>query len=124
MTPMTASSAQRMSTTAGVVTVVAGSALLAAPGRLGPVIGLTATRDARAVGLLDLALAPGLLFGRPRWPWLMARAAGNAATAMFALQRTAGEPARRNAYAFSALLVPATLADVRAMRELRRGDGP
>ena len=35
----------------------------------------------RAIGLSDLVLVPGLLRGRPRWPWLIGRAAMNVAVA-------------------------------------------
>lgn len=113
-------SAERISTTAGVVTAVAGSALLIAPTQLGPVIGLTARRDARLVGALDVALSPGLIFGRPRWPWLAARAASNVTTAVFVLRRAEGVTPRRVARAFTALLAVATVTDVLGVRALRR----
>jgi hypothetical protein len=115
----TRSSAQTMSTTAGVSTAIAGSALLCAPDRLGPLIGLTARRDVQLVGVLDLALAPGLILGRPQWPWLAARAVSNVATAVFALKRAGRGVKQRNAIAFSTFLVVATAADLRALRELR-----
>jgi hypothetical protein len=121
MTPsIRATSAESLSTTAGVVTAIAGSALLCAPDRLGPVIGLTSRRDAQLVGVLDLALSPGLMFGRPQWPWLAARAASNVATGVFALRRAEDGASRRNARIFSALLAVATVTDVRALRALRR----
>lgn len=104
--------------TAGVVTTIAGSALLCAPSRVGPLIGLTSGRDARLVGALDLALAPGLMFGRPQWPWLTARAVSNVATGLFALRRAEDGAPRRNARVFSAFLVAATLTDLRAIRGL------
>lgn len=105
---------RRLATTAGTVTSIAGTALLGAPDRVGPVIGLTSKRDARLVGALDLALAPGLLWGRPRWPWLTARAVSNVATAGFVLRRAADGSSRRNARVFSVALGLATLADARA----------
>ena len=107
-------SAQVLSTTAGVFTTIAGSALLYAPSRLGPLIGLTSRRDAQLVGVLDLALAPGLMFGRPQWPWLAARAISNVATAVFTLRRAEDGTSLRNARVFSALLAAATLTDLRA----------
>jgi hypothetical protein len=112
----------RVATTAGVVTAIAGPALLGAPERVGPAIGLTAKRDAQLVGALDLALAPGLLFGRPRWPWLMARAISNLATAGFVLRRAADDASRRNARRFSGVMVLATLTDLRALRAVTRSD--
>ena len=63
--------------TAGLSTLVIGAALLVAPGRVGPLGGITDARNARAVGLVDLALSPGLLGGTPRWPWLAARTVAN-----------------------------------------------
>lgn len=113
-----------MATTAGVVTAVAGSALLCAPDRLGPLIGLTERRDAQLVGALDLALSPGLMFGKPQWPWLAARAASNVATAAFALRRARTDTSVRNARVFSALLAVATVADVHALRTSRGSSAP
>jgi hypothetical protein len=119
VTPSTGrTSAQALSMTAGVVTTVAGSALLCAPGRMGPLIGLTSRRDVRLVGALDLTLAPGLMFGRPQWPWLAARAVSNVATGLFVLRRADDGAPLRNARVFSAFLVAATLTDLRAFRAL------
>ncbi len=108
------SSVQRLATTAGLFTAVAGTALLGTPERLGPLIGLTGKRDAQLVGALDLALVPGLLFGRPRWPWLAARAASNLVTVGFVLRRGTDDRSRRNARVFSAALALATVTDLRA----------
>ena len=122
-TPLTSTSqlsAERLSTTVGVVTVFAGCALVGAPNHTGPLIGLSVKRDAQLVGVLDLALSPGLILGRPRWPWMAARAACDLLTAAFALQRAGCGASRRNARAFSAFLVVATLADLRALRALGR----
>ena len=83
--------AQQTATNAGLVTAPTGVALLAAPGIAGAT-GLTAGQS-RAIGAVDLALAIGLLAGRPRWPWATARAAANVATALV-LART-GTPAGR-----------------------------
>ncbi|HEV7852697.1 MAG TPA: hypothetical protein VGP27_15290 [Mycobacterium sp.] len=104
--------------TAGIVTTVAGSALLCAPGRMGPLIGLMSRRDVRLVGALDLALAPGLMFGRPQWPWLAARAVSNVATGLFVFLRAEDGGPVRNARVFSAFLAAATLADLRTFRAL------
>jgi hypothetical protein len=111
-------SAQALATTAGVFTTIAGGALLSAPSGLGPLIGLTSRRDAQLVGILDLALAPGLMFGRPQWPWLAARAVSNVATAVFTLRRAENGASLRNARVFSALLAAATVTDLRAVRAL------
>jgi hypothetical protein len=75
------------------------------------------------VGCLDLALVPGLIFGRPQWPWLASRAVSNVATSVFVLRRAADAIPRRNARIFSAALAVATVTDVRAARTLRRTSG-
>lgn len=116
---MTENAVERLATTAGVVTTIAGTALLVTPARVGPLLGLAARRDAQLVGVLDLALAPGLLFGRPRSPWLMGRAVSNLATAAFVLARASGAQARRRAWIFSGAMAVATLTDARAYRAAR-----
>lgn len=76
--------AERMPVFVGGVTLVAGVVLLAAPGRVSGRLGLDGEDAAlRAVGLSDLVLVPGLLRGRPRWPWMVARAALNLAQAAY-----------------------------------------
>lgn len=62
----------------GVVTTGVGIALLAAPRPLAIAAGVgDRPTFARVVGVMDLALVPGLLRGSPRWPWMLARAAAN-----------------------------------------------
>jgi hypothetical protein len=71
-------------TAVGCVTLAAGVALVAAPARVGGVFGLTGCdAELRAVGAADLVLVPGLLMGRPRWPWMGSRAALNLAQAAY-----------------------------------------
>ncbi|QBR93691.1 hypothetical protein [Nocardioides euryhalodurans] len=105
--------ALRAGRTAGLATLVIGSALLAAPGRAGPLAGIDDPRTARRVGLVDLALAPGLLVGTPRWPWLAARAVANVGTAV-AVGRGSWS-GRATAVSLLAL----TLVDGQAARTLR-----
>ena len=70
--------AERATDAAGVVTIAIGAALTLAPTLTTATLGLGNQRgQARAIGLADLALGPGLLAGRPRWPWMAARAALN-----------------------------------------------
>lgn len=70
--------AEQAATTAGMVTTVAGVALILAPARCGARIGMEHHAGVlRTIGITDLIVAPGLLAGRPRWPWLLARAALN-----------------------------------------------
>lgn len=119
--PMTPQAAEKAAVTVGAATLLIGGALLTAPGRLGPLVGLSSPASTRVVGALDLALAPGLLAGRPRWPWLTARAALNVATAAYALRqaRDSGTHTTR-ARAFALLLLAATVADSTAARASRR----
>ena len=68
----------------GYVTLAAGAALAAAPGRVTGPLGLDGQEMAvRAIGLSDLVLVPGLLRGSPRWPWMVGRTALNVATAAY-----------------------------------------
>ncbi|MCK9250902.1 MAG: hypothetical protein M0P31_18225 [Solirubrobacteraceae bacterium] len=58
------------------ITLVAGVALLAAPRAYTDRVGLDGQdRSVRAVGLADLILVPGLVGSRPKWPWMVGRAA-------------------------------------------------
>lgn len=98
---MTPRAGRQAAGTVGAATLLIGGALVIAPERLGPLVGLPSPASTRVVGVLDLALVPGLLAGRPRWPWLAASAALNVATAAYTLQR-AGEngslPTRARAF--------------------------
>ena len=73
---------KRLPVFVGCVTLAAGAGLALAPSRVTGPLGLEGQDMAvRAVGLADLVLVPGLLRGRPRWPWMVGRAALNVATA-------------------------------------------
>jgi hypothetical protein len=75
---------ERMPLIAGWVTLAIGAGLVAAPGRVSGQLGLHGREPAvRALGVADLVLVPGLLRGRPRWPWMAARAALNIADAAY-----------------------------------------
>ncbi len=68
----------------GGVTLVAGAVLVAAPDRVAGPLGLDDQDPAlRLLGVSDLVLVPGLLRGRPRWPWMIGRAALNLAQAAY-----------------------------------------
>ncbi|MER7078297.1 hypothetical protein SAMN02982929_05767 [Saccharopolyspora kobensis] len=67
---------ERLADVVGPVTLGMGVGLAAAPEKVGGALGLD-RRFARSVGIIDLALAPGLLLGRPKWPWMAARAGLN-----------------------------------------------
>lgn len=93
-----------------VVTTGVGIALLAAPRPLAVAAGVgDRPTFARVVGIMDLALVPGLLRGRPRWPWMLARAAANlpiAAAYRSEIARNGGTPlARTGMYAMLGLSV-------------------
>ena len=100
---------ERMPVFVGCVTLVAGSVLLAAPGRLTAVLGIEGQELAvRAIGLSDLVLVPGLLRGRPRWPWMAGRAALNLAQAAYlhgVAPQSAPDVARAGAAALAGLTV-------------------
>lgn len=69
---------ERATTVAGLVTLAIGAALTAAPTRTALAMGLgDRPGTARTMGIVDLALAAGLLRGSPRWPWMTARSAFN-----------------------------------------------
>ena len=69
--------ALRTTRVAGLTTLIIGTALLVAPGPAGAWSDIEDPRQARALGLADVACAVGLLRGRPLWPWATARAALN-----------------------------------------------
>lgn len=98
----------------GVGSLAIGVALLGRPG-IGRLAGLDA-RDARLIALGDLAVGPGLTWGRPRRPWLFARGAVNVGIAGLLLRR--GSWAGR---AIAAGLGAATAADLQMASALGGG---
>jgi len=96
--------------------LVLGVALLLAPGLMAKVLGLAPDRRMlRAIGLVDLALALGLFLGRPRWPWLTARALSNPLIAVAVATRARSLRARL----LAAGLVGVTVVDLRTANRLR-----
>lgn len=105
---MKPATATRMAVQVGVATTLIGGALAAAPGPVGDAVGLDPL-GARVIGVADLVLVPGLLRGRPRWPWMAARAGLNLAIAGYGRKRSqAGAP---RVGALAAGLVAITAAD-------------
>lgn len=101
---------ERLTDGAGLVTLAVGAALTVAPERTTTALGLgLSPRVGRGIGVADLVLASGLLRGRSRAGWMMARTMLNAVlagayTAEF--RRPGGDPrARWGAVAMSALTV-------------------
>ena len=109
--------AQRTATAVGVTTTGIGVALTWAPDAVAQALGLRHPRSVRLIGLADLALIPGLLAGRPRWPWMVARAALNVAIAAYLLDdarhTSASRPPR-----IALLLAAVTVADAGTARRL------
>jgi hypothetical protein len=76
--------AERITTFAGLATLVIGSWMVLDPARAGRALSFSdpAPRRIRLGGLLDLTLAPGLLAAEHRRPWMIARAIFNAGFAL------------------------------------------
>jgi hypothetical protein len=116
---VTPDAAERAAVRVGVVTGVLGGVLIAAPDRGAALIGLDDSRVARLLGLADLALVPGLLRGRPRWPWLGARVGLNVLIVSYAVASARGN---RRALLAAAGLVAATASDLVALSALWRSE--
>ncbi|MGC4748531.1 hypothetical protein ACLQ28_23195 [Micromonospora sp. DT201] len=113
---MTRRRADELANVVGFVTLGFGVLLTAMPRRSAAALGLGDRPVlAGAVGLTDLVVGSGVLRGRPRWPWMAARAALNLAlTGCYAAEanRPGGNRrARTGAIAMASLtVVDATLA--------------
>lgn len=116
---MTPDAAERAAVRVGVATAAIGGVLVAAPDRGAPLMGLDDPRVARLIGLADLALVPGLLRGRPRWPWVGARVGLNALIIGYAVKTARGN---RRAQLAAAGLVAATASDLVALSALWRSE--
>ena len=101
---------------AAAVSLVLGVALLTAPSGVARVLGVAPERGMlRAIGGVDLALAPGLALARPQWPWLMARAASNPVIALVTIVNARSVRAR----ILAAALFGVTALDLSAAMRLR-----
>lgn len=98
----------------GIGSLAIGAALLAFP-RIGRVADLDA-REARLIALGDLVVGPGLIWGRPRRPWLLARGAANVGIAALLLRRRSSV-----GRAIAVGLGAATAADLRMAAALSSG---
>jgi hypothetical protein len=112
--------AERSAKSVGVVTLLIGIPLVAAPAQVDRLLRTGGhPRALRAIGVSDLALVPGLLFGRRRSRWMMARAGLNvmiAAYCVLIVRRERAVGAKIGAVA----MVIATIADGRTIATLRR----
>jgi F420H(2)-dependent quinone reductase len=106
-------SALRRSRQVGVGSAAIGAALLLRPERLGGLADLDA-RQARLVALGDLALVPGLVWGRPRGPWMLARGGVNLGIVGLLLRHRS-----RRARVGAAALALLTVADLQVAAALR-----
>jgi deazaflavin-dependent oxidoreductase (nitroreductase family) len=105
----------------GIGSLAIGVAMMLFPRRIGRVANLDA-RDARLIALADLVVGPGLIWGRPRRPWLLARAGSNLGIAALLLRRRS-----RRGRAIAAGLGVATVADLQltnALGERERDAAP
>jgi deazaflavin-dependent oxidoreductase (nitroreductase family) len=103
----------------GFGSLVIGASLLYRPKPLARLADLD-VREARLVAVADLAVVPGLVFGRPRRPWMLARAAVNLGIVGLLLRRRRSSRARVAAAALGA----ATVADLQMAGALRDGGVP
>jgi hypothetical protein len=112
--------AERAAKNVGIVTLLIGIALVVAPAQVGRLLRAGGHPVAlRAIGASDLALVPGLLFGRQRSRWMTARAGLNVIIAGYCLlivRRERAVGAKIGAVA----MVVATMADSRTIAGLRR----
>lgn len=103
----------------GAVTTAIGGVLAVAPGGPAAFLRLSSPLGARVIGIADLALVPGLIAGRPRWPWMAGRAALNVAIAAYLLREArlaGGEGGRLRATAIALLAL--TVGDIQVTRAL------
>ena len=114
---MSPRAAERTATAVGVSTTGIGVGLTWAPDAVARALGLRRPRPVRLIGLADLALIPGLLAGRPRWPWMVARGALNLAIAAYLLDdaRHTSDPRPPRV---ALLLAAVTVADAATARRL------
>ena len=113
---------EQLPRTVGAITLAAGAALAAAPGVTTRALHIEGEEAAlRLVGAADLVLVPGLLLGRPRWPWMAARAALNLAQAgwLAGAARRSDDPALARGAA--AALAALTLVDGAGRRRAAAG---
>ena len=108
-------------TVVGAITLVAGGALLAAPQVYTQRAGMPdQALGVRAVGLADLLLVPGLLRGRPRWPWMVGRSAVSLMQATYLHGVTARSSSPGVVRASAATLLGLAATDLATALALRR----
>lgn len=104
--------ARRAAATIGVSTGVIGAALFSAPVSVGARVWIASPSSARVLGAVDLVMVPGLVAGRPRWPWMAARVIANLATAAWYQRIGHATPGRPGPKVVAAALVAASITDL------------
>ena len=115
---MTPEAARRTAATVGLATSVIGGTLVWAPDTVVRALRLSHPQPIPLIGLADLVLVPGLIAGRPRWPWMAARAGLNVVIAAYLIDETrrSSEPRLGSA---ALLMAAITVADCVTTRRLR-----
>lgn len=110
--------ADRAATAVGVVSTAIGAVLLLAPDRTAQVARIHRDTGLAMIGLADVVIGVGLLAGRPRWPWLLARAAANPPSAYW-LARAARRAGTRPALVAAGVITALSAGDLATARTLR-----
>jgi hypothetical protein len=113
--------AERGATAVGAISTALGVVLLLAPEATARLLGIRPERGLTAIGVADVAIGVGLLAGRPRWPWLVARAAANPPSAWW-FARAGRRDGGRGALLAAAAVGAVTVGDVATARTLRAAD--
>lgn len=101
----------------GLATLPIGGTLVFVPHVIAQALSLRHLLLVRIIGLADLALVPGLIAGRPRWPWMASRAVLNVAIAIYLLDESRRSSNRRSRFV-ALLLGVVTVADGATTRRL------
>jgi hypothetical protein len=113
--------AERTATAVGAISAALGAVLLLAPDATGRLLGVRPDPGLAAIGVADVAIGVGLLAGRPRWMWLLARAAANPPSAWW-FARAGRRDGGRGALVAAAAVAAVTVGDVATARTLREAD--
>ena len=117
---------QRLATGVGWVSLGMGVAMTLDPRRSADALGWAGReRLTRLVGAVDVILGPGLLLGRRRARWMLARAFLNAAIGLVYVQiLMSGNPRSKGAGAGAGLMAALTVFDYSLSRRLREAGTP